>query len=86
VDLIANVQTLEEEKLEIVNRLESLKAGKAKKVTKQERDEVEALWKSWGASARKRQKISSSVWGIIEDAVQDKDKRAELKEELGLDE
>jgi len=71
--------------VEIEGRVESLKAGKAKKVTKRERDEVERQWKSWGASARKRQKIRGTVWGVIEDVVQEKDKRAELREELGLD-
>ncbi|KAF2685760.1 TBPIP-domain-containing protein [Lentithecium fluviatile CBS 122367] len=85
-DLVANVQALEVEKADLLGRLESLKAGKAKKVTKRERDEVERQWKNWGAVARKRQKISGSVWGVIEDVVQEKDKRAELREELGLDE
>jgi 26S proteasome regulatory subunit (ATPase 3-interacting protein) len=85
-DLIANVQALEAEKTEILGRLESFRKGNAKKVTKRERDEVERQWKNWGTSARKRQKISGSVWGVIEDAVQEKDKRAELREELGLDE
>jgi 26S proteasome regulatory subunit (ATPase 3-interacting protein) len=79
------VHALEAEKAEIKGRLEILKAGKAKKVTKRERDEVERQWKNWGASARKRQKISGTVWGVIEDVVQEKDKRTELREELGLD-
>ena len=79
------VQALQAEKTEIRARLDSLKAGKAKKVTKEQREEVEKEWKKCGAVARKREKVARTVWEYIEDTVQDKEAREELREELGLD-
>lgn len=80
------MRALEAEKALIVARLDSLRAGKAKKVTKREREEVESEWKKWGACARKRRRICEGVWGVIEDAVGEGEKRVELREALGLDE
>ncbi|KAL5121036.1 hypothetical protein ACEQ8H_000885 [Pleosporales sp. CAS-2024a] len=85
-DLIANVQALEAEKAEITKRLESLKEGKAKKVTKEQREEVEQEWKRVCAVAKRREKVSKDMWGYIEDQVQEKEMREELREMLGLDE
>jgi 26S proteasome regulatory subunit (ATPase 3-interacting protein) len=79
------VQALEVEKVEIRGRLDSLKAGKATKVTKEQREEVEKEWKKCGAVARKREKVARDVWEYIEDQVQDKEQREELRESLGLD-
>lgn len=84
-DLISNVQALEVEKTDIIARLDSLKAGKAKKVTKKERDEVEAEWKKWSAVAKKREKIACEMWRMIEDTLPDAEKKAEVREGLGLD-
>jgi 26S proteasome regulatory subunit (ATPase 3-interacting protein) len=80
------VQALQAEKAEIRERLESLKAGDAKKVTKEQRGQVEKEWKKAGSVARKREKVAREVWEYIEDSVQDKEAREELREELGLDE
>ncbi|KAJ4290948.1 hypothetical protein N0V90_010144 [Kalmusia sp. IMI 367209] len=86
-DLVASVQALEVEKSDVLIRLENLRAGKAKKVTKRERDEVEREWKKWTGVARKRQKISKDAWDMIEDFVEgDKERKAEIRERLGLDE
>lgn len=67
-------------------RLESLKEGKAKKVTKEQREEVEKEWKMAVRVARMRVRIAREMWGYIEDQVQDKEAREELRESLGLDE
>jgi 26S proteasome regulatory subunit (ATPase 3-interacting protein) len=80
------VQALQAGKAEIRERLESLKAGDAKKVTKEQREQVEKEWKKAGSVARKREKVAREVWEYIEDSVQDKEAREELREELGLDE
>lgn len=83
---MSSVQALDAEKGEIVARLHSLKAGKAKRVTKEERDGVEKEWKKWSAAAKIREKISKEMWTFIEDLVPEKEKRADVRERLGLDE
>ncbi|KAL5396043.1 hypothetical protein PMIN06_007888 [Paraphaeosphaeria minitans] len=89
-DLVAEVTAMEVEKADILGRLESLRAGKAKKVTKRERDEVERAWEKWGKIARKRQKLSKEVWEYVDtcldDAGQDREQKAGVRESLGLDE
>lgn len=85
-DLVASVANLEAEKAEILTRLESLKQGKAKKVTKEQREEVEREWKKAGRVARKREKLARECWRFIEDRVGDREVREELRERLGLDE
>lgn len=87
-DLIANVTALETEKAEVVARLENLTAGKAKKVTKRERDEADREWEKWGRASRKRSKISQEVWHTVEDHLPegDAEMKAEVRENLGLDE
>ncbi|CAI6338840.1 unnamed protein product [Periconia digitata] len=84
-DLIATVQTLDAEKQEMLARLDMLKAGKAKKVTKKERDEVERGWKTAGLASRRREKIAREMWKMIEDVVEGTEQREELREQLGLD-
>jgi 26S proteasome regulatory subunit (ATPase 3-interacting protein) len=69
-----------------VSRLETLKAGKAKKVTKKEREDVESEWKKWDSVRKRRERIVVEVWRLIEDCLPDGEKRAEVREELGLDE
>ncbi|PVI06967.1 TBPIP-domain-containing protein [Periconia macrospinosa] len=85
-DLITNVQALDAEKQEMSGRLETLRAGKAKKVTKKERDEVEKGWKAAGLAKRRREKIASEMWKLIEDLLESSEQRDELREQLGLDE
>ncbi|KAF2868885.1 Tat binding protein 1-interacting protein-domain-containing protein [Massariosphaeria phaeospora] len=85
-DLIANVAALEAEQAQIRARLELLKAGKAKKVTKKEMDGVDEEWKKWQGVARRREKVSAEMWRLIEDVLPDREKRGEVRESLGLDE
>jgi 26S proteasome regulatory subunit (ATPase 3-interacting protein) len=68
-----------------VDRLETLKAGKAKKVTKKEREEIEDSWRKWKAVTVKRESISREMWSMIADALPDAEKKAETREALGLD-
>ncbi|KAH7095162.1 Tat binding protein 1-interacting [Paraphoma chrysanthemicola] len=84
-DLIATVHALEAEKAEISARLESLKAGKAKKVTKEQREQVEKEWKRCVGVARRRERVARECWRFVEDQVQDREKAAELREGMGLD-
>ncbi|KAH3906404.1 hypothetical protein HBH56_203210 [Parastagonospora nodorum] len=86
VDLVSSVHALEAEKAEILARLQSLKEGRAKKVTKEQREEVEREWKRACAVAKRRERVCGEVWGYIEDQVPDKEARGELREGLGLDE
>ncbi|KAF2277571.1 homologous-pairing protein-like protein 2 [Westerdykella ornata] len=85
-DLVSSVQSLEAEKRDILARLETLKTGKAKKVTQKERMEAEAEWRKWNGIAKRRERIEREMWRMIEDLVGEKDKREELREALGLDE
>lgn len=79
------MQALDVEKTDIASRLESLKAGNANKVTRQERDGVEREWLVCQRVVKSRQKIAEGMWRLIEDNVQDREKREELRESLGLD-
>lgn len=80
------MQALETEKAEILQRLDSLKAGKAKKVTKEQREQVEREWKMWSRTAKRREAIARNLWGIVSEAVPEREEREELREALGLDE
>lgn len=84
---MASVGALESEKAEIEARLDSLKAGKAKKVTKEEREQVEKEWKRAGSMARKRVRIEKVLWDhICDNYGMDKEQLEEVREVLGLDE
>lgn len=87
-DLISTVQASESEKTELRKRLGELKEGKAKKVTKQERDDVEKEWRKWNMATKRRGKIVDEMWKMIEDFLPDPspENKAELREALGLDE
>lgn len=84
-DLISDVHALESAKSEVLARLESLRAGKAKKVSKQERESVEKEWKKTVAVAKKREKIAGEMWKLIADQLPDDEKREELREAFDLD-
>ncbi|KAF2129949.1 TBPIP-domain-containing protein [Dothidotthia symphoricarpi CBS 119687] len=84
--LVADVQALDTEKMKILARLDGLKAGKAKKVTQQEREEVEREWIKCGRVARMREKIAVGMWRFIEESVPDRERQEELRESMGLDE
>ncbi|KAF2658130.1 Tat binding protein 1-interacting [Lophiostoma macrostomum CBS 122681] len=85
-DLVSSVQTFEAEKTEILVRLETLKAGKAKKVTKEERCAIDEQWKKWSGVRKRREKIVGEMWKMIEDVLDGPEKKAEVRESLGLDE
>jgi 26S proteasome regulatory subunit (ATPase 3-interacting protein) len=87
-DLVSSVKSLQSEKTELTERLGALKEGKAKKVTKKERDDVENEWRKWNTATKRREKIVDEMWKIIEDCLPDPspEKKTELREALGLDE
>jgi 26S proteasome regulatory subunit, ATPase 3, interacting protein len=85
-DLISSVSALESEKSEILVRLETLKAGKAQKVTKEERQNVEVERKKWAGVCKRRKKIANEMWKLIEDNVSEIEIREELREAFGMDE
>lgn len=66
-------------------RLDALRKGKAKKITKDERDAVKGEWKKCCAVARKRDKIVKEMWAIIEEGLPDQAARAECREMFDLD-
>ncbi|KAF2730254.1 hypothetical protein EJ04DRAFT_445512 [Polyplosphaeria fusca] len=85
-DLVSSVSALEAEKAAITARLESLKRGKVKKVTQKEREDVESEWRKWKGVSARRVKIAGEMWKMVEDAHEgDKEKIAEVREMLGLD-
>ncbi|KAH9879980.1 hypothetical protein J1614_002005 [Plenodomus biglobosus] len=84
-DLLTAVHALETEKAEITARLEALKAGKAKKVTAKEREDVEREWKKYTGLARKREGIARDMWKFIEDQLPDREGREALREAFDLD-
>jgi 26S proteasome regulatory subunit (ATPase 3-interacting protein) len=85
-DLLSSISSLELEKSEILTRLESLKAGHARKITAEEREKVEQEWKVMRCVAARREAIAKMFWGMVEDGVQDRERCAELREGWGLDE
>ncbi|KAF2176364.1 homologous-pairing protein-like protein 2 [Zopfia rhizophila CBS 207.26] len=85
-DLVSSVSTLEAERQDILARLENLKEGNAKKVTKTERDAVDKEWVKWKDVAGRREKISNEMWKLIEDVLPEGVTKGELRESLGLDE
>lgn len=84
-DLLEAVAALEAEKVQLTARLGALRAGKAKMVTPEEREEVEREWSRFGALARKRGGIARDMWRFIADQVPDAEKREELREAFDLD-
>ncbi|KAF1843896.1 Tat binding protein 1-interacting [Cucurbitaria berberidis CBS 394.84] len=84
-DLVSNVHALESEQVEILARLENLKAGKAKKVTEVERMDVERQWKKGVGVAKRREKIAREMWKLIADQLPDQELREELREAFDLD-
>ncbi|KAJ4312272.1 hypothetical protein N0V94_007538, partial [Neodidymelliopsis sp. IMI 364377] len=66
-DLLSSISSLELEKSEILTRLESLKAGHARKITAEEREKVEQEWKAMRSVAMRREAIAKMFWGMVED-------------------
>lgn len=57
-------------------------------MTKKEREMTESEWRKWSTARKRREKIVSEMWRMIEDALADQsaEKKAEVRESLGLDE
>ncbi|KAF1928812.1 AAA-domain-containing protein [Didymella exigua CBS 183.55] len=85
-DILSATSSLEYEKAEIETRLESLRAGKAKKVTAEERAEVDREWKVLMGVEMRREKIAKVMWGMVEDGTESREMLADLREGWGLDE
>jgi 26S proteasome regulatory subunit (ATPase 3-interacting protein) len=85
-NLVSSVQALEAEKAEILARLETLKAGKAKKVTKEETVAIDEQRSKWSSVRKRREKIVGEMWKLIEDVLEGPEKKAEIRESLCLDE
>ncbi|KAF2257558.1 TBPIP-domain-containing protein [Lojkania enalia] len=84
-DLIASIQCLGIEKKEIVDRLASFKAGKAKNITKKEKNDVESEWTKWAAIAKRREKIAGEIWKLIEDVLPEGQKKGDVRALLGFE-
>lgn len=65
-------------------RLEVLRAGKAKKVSREERETVEREWRDMRGVAGRREAIVKEMWGMIEEVVEN-GVREELKERFEMD-
>ena len=76
---------LEAEKATVEKRLGALKAGKAKKITPEERAEVERAWKVSVGTAKRREVIAREMWKVIADVVPEREMREELRERFELD-
>ncbi|EMD68795.1 hypothetical protein COCSADRAFT_109737 [Bipolaris sorokiniana ND90Pr] len=84
-DLIASVDLLEREKVEIEERLDGLRKGKARMVTPAERQAIEQSWKKSVRTAKNREKIAREMWKIIADNLPDDEAREEHREMFDLD-
>lgn len=84
--MLCSISSLEHEKAEIVTRLESLRAGHAKKVTTEERAKVEREWKVMLGVEKRREMIAREFWGMVVDGTEGKEGLEELREGWGLDE
>ncbi|KAI2475705.1 Tat binding protein 1-interacting [Pyrenophora tritici-repentis] len=84
-DLVTHVHALEQEKTQLETRLDALRKGKAKKISREEREGVEMEWKKWGRVAKARERIVKEMWGVIEEGVGDLAVREEMREMFDLD-
>ncbi|KAF2121731.1 homologous-pairing protein-like protein 2 [Lophiotrema nucula] len=84
-DLISSVQAFEAQRSSIQARLDTLKAGKVKNVTKKEREEIEKEWSKWKSAGGRRQEIAREMWHLVQDVLPDGTDEGEFRESLGLD-
>ncbi|KAL1594970.1 hypothetical protein SLS59_008521 [Nothophoma quercina] len=84
-DMLSSITSLEQEKSEIRTRLESLKAGSAKKVTADERKEVEEEWKKMKGIAGRREKIAKDFFAMVKEGTEGAEALEELREGWGMD-
>ena len=64
-ELRESVTSLRAEQAELTDRLKELKDGRAKKVSKREREEVEGEWHAWKRRAERRRKAFYEMWGAV---------------------
>lgn len=84
--MLSSIFTLEHEKAAIEARLESLRKSSAKKVSVEERAGVDSEWKRVMGVEKRREKIASVMWGLVEDGMDSREVLEELREGWGLDE
>ena len=83
--MLSSITSLEQETSEIKTRLESLKAGSAKKVTADERKEVEEEWKKMKGTAGLREKIAKDFFAMVKEGTESAEALEELREGWGMD-
>jgi 26S proteasome regulatory subunit (ATPase 3-interacting protein) len=71
--LTDGITKFEEVKAQLLDRLEPLRSGTAKPVTKEERDVVNTEFKRWNRCADRRRKIVKEIWGVIQDGMGNSD-------------
>ena len=64
-ELQTTVEGLEQEKRELLSRLQPLKAGTVQAVSATERNKVEKDYKIWSYRAASRRKICMELWAIL---------------------
>lgn len=69
VDLRAAVAAMENEKSEIGKRLESLRSGDVKPVSREEKESVDRELGRWEKVMSRRKRIVKEMWGVILDAL-----------------
>jgi hypothetical protein len=84
--MLSSISSLEAEKADMATRLDSLRAGHARKVTSEEREKVEREWKVMKGVSARREKIAKELWKTVEDGTESRDMCDELREGWGLDE
>lgn len=85
-DLLSSLSALEHEQTDLTSRLESLRAGHAKKVSAEERENVAREWKLIKGVSARRERIAREFWAMVEDGTEDKAALEDLREGWGLDE
>lgn len=83
---MSNISSLKREKADMATRLDSLRAGHARKVAPEEREKVERGWKTMKDVSARREKIAGEFWKTVEEVTESRDMREELREGWGLDE
>lgn len=83
-ELKSNAEKLEQEQVELQERLAKLKSGNVKPVDPERKAQIVAARKKWAKIVANRKKIRKELWGMILDATE-KDQVAERKEEVGIE-
>lgn len=76
---------LEEERDEVMRRLEVLRKGEAEPISKEEKDSIDAEVRRWAVVAKKRKKIHKELWDVCKESAGPLGKTLDdLQEELGV--